>query len=153
MRLLVCLQKLKENNMRITRSIFLGILALLVLTVGAAAVEAHMGTDGIESDTTVTAEEFEAVEDVMLKMMSGEGLTNEEWDRMENFMDEHHESGFGSMMGGMMMGQGGFGPGMMQNTGGTMAYGWMYWLFILTTVVWLLVGILLSLFLLNKLKK
>lgn len=103
----------------------------------------------------VSPEEFEEMEDIMLKMMNGEDLSGDEWQEMAEFMDSHHGAGFWSMAGNGMMFGSGFGRYGMMDEGFGWGHGSLFarWLFTVTTLVWLLAGILLIAFLFRKLSK
>ena len=122
---------------------------LFGLTYMSASADMGGGGDHGHNDT-VAMGEFEGMQAIMEKMMDGEALTDIEKQEMLEHMEEHH--GSGSMMrgGDMSSHHGTLGTsGMMM--GGTGAFG--LWIFPLTYLVWLLVGILLSVFLIKKLGK
>ena len=136
--------------MRITyKHVLVGICAVLFVVAGSTVAEAHMGdTVTDDSDSIVTTEEFEAMEDVMLKMMNGEELTAAEAEAMSDFMESHHGASFpmmGSFNGSWNM-MSGYDSGF-----GMMGGGFLGWLFPLTMLVWLLVGLLLIGVLIRKL--
>lgn len=138
-------------------SLILGVLFLVGLLALPAVTSAHLEDSDtmpmMDSQNTgeVTHEEFEEMEDIMLKMMNGETLTDEEWQEMSEFMESHHGS-YMPMMGFMGFGQNNFpmgGQGMMWGAGSGGSF--LYWIFYATTLIWLLVGILLVLYLFRKL--
>jgi len=123
-------------------------IALLALfLIQPIVIEAHMvGTNGGEN---VTVEEFDEIEGTMIRMMNGEKLSQAELEEMYEFMGDHH-GGYGmmSMMGGGDWG--GYGNMMGFNSSSS---SFIYWIFLLTTAVWLLVGLMLLPLLLKKLNK
>lgn len=118
---------------------------ILGLVMFSQVADAHMGEAGnmmYSTSGNISPEEFEEMQDVMIKMMGGEELTESESKEMIDFMQEHHGGYFPMMRGYGMSGQ----AGMMWGTAGS----FITWILALTTVVWLLVGILLSIFLVKK---
>lgn len=130
------------------------IIAALMAVGSMQIAEAHMsaGSAPAEGQSQVTEQEFEEMQDTMIKMMNGERLSQGEAEEMNEFMAGHQGS-FVPMMHGYGSDDGwnrGFGGGMMQ--GGWMGGAGMFWSWImgLAGLVWLLVGILLVVFLFKK---
>jgi len=133
----------------------LGLLLLASLLVPVAAL-AHTG----ESFTTDLDSEADYA--LMVKMMSGQELEDQEWEQMRSFMEEHHQDGgmMGMMMGGigtaqdMPAGGGWMGPGanMMAGAYQGPATFWT-WLVRVNLLAWLLVAILASTWLIRKLSE
>ncbi|MDP3880767.1 MAG: hypothetical protein Q8Q32_01110 [bacterium] len=131
-----------------------------VMVLGAFSPMA-MAQPSSESDSTavITNQDFDAMQDVMVKMMNGQELSSSEWGRMGEFMEEHHGEGglavMGMMMGGNMMSDwddNSFaGNRMMGSWSGGL--GFVAWIVILNLLVWLLVGLLLSVLLIRRLNK
>jgi hypothetical protein len=134
------------------------LLTFAMLITAPLFAQAHVGEIdgnmmGGTENSEITSAEFDEMQDVMLKMMNGEELPSQEWQKMSEFMDDHHDTSFGPMMQGGMMGQ--YGQG--QPLGGNMMMDWnsgnsfVYWIFVLTMVIWLFVGIVLAILLVRKL--
>lgn len=145
------------------RNIIVGVLiAFALLSIPTLSI-AHTGSLGntdsmpmMSNETAgVSAEEFEEIEEVMLKMMNGEELTESQWQEMQEFMEGHHGSfaPFNQMMwntgGYMNQDMAPFRGGMMWGNYGT----FMMWIISLSILIWLLVGILLATYLIKKLNK
>ena len=142
------------------QTIITSLLTLALLITAPIVANAHAG--GIDENMMggiangeVTAAEFDEMQDVMIRMMNGEELSSQEWQEMSKFMGDHHGNSFGPMMmqGGMMGQQ--YAQG--QPFGGSMMMDWnsgssfVYWIFVLTMIVWLFVGIVLTILLVRKL--
>lgn len=108
-----------------------------------------MGSQEVEN-ARVSQEEFSQMEDVMLKMMNGEELSESEAQEMYSFMQSHHQAGWPVMMGygGMGMYDSFDRPHMYGNFGSAMS-----WLYPLMVLVWLAVGVLLLAVLVKRLSR
>jgi len=133
-------------------------LAISIFVIGLFAVtpvitNAHIGVGVVDGDSNVSVTEFEEIQDVMIRMMNGETLTDEEAGEMYEFMENHHGvwDGFG---GNQMMGYNsrmpGFGTYMHNGIGGG---SFAYWIMMLVVLIWLFVGILFSFVLIKKISK
>ena len=133
-------------------------LAISIFVIGLFAVtpaitNAHTGGDVVDGGSAISVTEFEEIQDVMIKMMNGETLTNEEAGEMYEFMGNHHGA-LDRFGGNQMMGYNNWTPGFgtyMHNGigGGSFAY----WLMMLAVLTWLFVGILFSVVLIKKISK
>lgn len=119
------------------------------------AVGAHMMGDAVNGgdagDDRVSVEEFEEIQGTMIKMMNGEDLTKAEWAQMNTFMDSHHSAW--DTFGNHMTEYAGRMPGYGMHMYNGARYSVTYWMTVLAIIVWLVVGILLSVVLIRKINK
>ncbi|MEX0934895.1 MAG: hypothetical protein WDZ70_01035 [Candidatus Paceibacterota bacterium] len=129
------------------------ILLVTALIIGFLAfspisVDAHAGAEANTSmmSSEVSAEEFDEMQSVMIKMMNGEDLTTEESKEMIGFMQSHGEGHWPMGYGMMSQFDTSDGRYSMMWGGGSA----LMWLAGFASLVWLFVGILLILFLIKK---
>lgn len=123
-------------------------LLLIILIFAAAPLLsfAHAGEDS--TGNAQHGENHEEMETLMKKMMVEGTLSEQEADRMITMMNESQSRGdMSGMMGIPLMG------GMMNDfSGGMFGYGFVPLLFLITTGVWLLVGIFILIWLFKKIR-
>jgi len=132
------------------------ILPLLVSAHGTGMMGFDENGDGFDmmryvEDQAVGDEVHEEMEDLMVKMMTGD-LTQEESQRIVELMDEY--PGVGGMMSSRMMGA--MWGGDYHNVPGNWGYGWPSLFSVLCVafvLVWTVTGIVLTLWLLKKMSK
>jgi len=128
-------------------------LLLLIMILGFMPLLsfAHGAEDSANSMMPMVAgeEQREEMEALMKKMMVNGTLSEEEADRMIAIMNEPMPRGGMMGMMGMPMTR-----GMMSGfSGGMLGFGFMPFLFLLTTIVWLLVGIVALVWLVKKVRE
>ena len=126
----MCLRNQKRNNMK---NIYFVIFIMGLFVSMTFITNAHMTGSVVGQGNNVSVEEFEEVQDVMIKMMNSEELTDQEAQEMYTFMSKHHQvDGFYGSMFGMM---GGYG----ENSG--MMSGWRYSGWITMALLWTLLAL------------
>ena len=137
------------------KKLFIALFIIGSFVATPAITNAHTAGDVPVGGGDVTVAEFEEIQDVMIKMMNGDSLTNEEAGEIYEFMENHHGA-WGGFNSSQMMGYNnnswmpGFGTYMHGGIGGG---SFSYWIMMLAVLVWLFVGVLFSVVLVKKINK
>lgn len=119
-----------------------------VLVLGTLIIpltsQAHMGQFTSQTTTSTTQGYTEHIESIMNKMMEEEELTKTELQEMASFMESSQN--YTAMPYTQMMSNNAYYPHNFSTMHGL----FMYWVMPITMIVWLLIGILLTIILVKK---